>query len=193
MTEEQRSLLLRGLLCLRRLLSLRGLLPFLAKELLAFFGSMLGSRTLWLGCLGGHALGQGWPLLELLLRLLLEGALALLSLPLLELLLDLLLLLRLTLTAGLFLQGALALLALPLLELLLDLLLLLHLALTAGLFLQGAPLGFTPLLECLGGCVLWLGLLHASWLRLHELLLTRLTVTASFFLQSTPFGLTPHA
>ena len=64
-----------------------------------FRGALLGSRTLWLGCLRGHALGRGWLVVVLLLeqrtlplqglllehlRLLLEGALPLQGLLLLE-------------------------------------------------------------------------------------------------------------
>jgi len=81
-TRRSQYLLLGGLLGLRRLLL------FLA----TFFRGALGSRTLLLGCLRGHALGRGWLVRVLRLEhlrlrrlwlLRLEGALALWGLLLL--------------------------------------------------------------------------------------------------------------
>jgi len=134
--------------------------------LLARFESLLGSRTPWLGYLRRDALGQG-RLGGVVLRLLACRALTLVRLRR---------------------EGTLVLLFLTLLELLLT-----RLTITEGLFPQGAPLGFTSLLECLGGCALGLGVWHVAWLRLPELRLVRLMVTAGFSLQGPPFSLTLHA
>ena len=102
------------------MLGLRRLLLFLATF---FRGALLGSRTLWLGCLRGYALGRG----GLVVVLLLEQR----TLPLEGLLLEHLRL-RLLLEGALALQGLL---------LLLGLLLLTFLTVSAGFFLQRTPLG----------------------------------------------------